>query len=183
VSASDESADDVIDAPPSRSNDLMLGVRFAVAVALTPLACTENDVPSEPSSDVLNGTRANSPPLVPPATHTDDPVSPVITCPNDSDVAELAQSVLAICVAVAVALATSVPPRAVAVTSTAPAVPPSVSCVDAVPFASVTAVVGDNVPLPEVTVSVTVTPDTGALDALVTSNTIGDASVLPTEPL
>jgi hypothetical protein len=43
--------------------------------------------------------------------------------------------------------------------------------------------VGDNVPLPEVTVSVTVTPDTGALDALVTSNTIGDASVLPTEPL
>src|SRR5512138_2446133 len=68
----------------------------------------------------------------------------------------------------------------VAVISTAPAVPPSVSCVDAVPLAPVTAVAGETVPLPDVTANATVTPDTGAFAAVVTSKMIGEASVLPT---
>jgi hypothetical protein len=55
--------------------------------------------------------------------------------------------------------------------------------VDAVPFASVTAVPGEMVPPPAVTVNETVTPDTGASEALVTSKTIGDGSVLPTGPV
>jgi len=51
------------------------------------------------------------------------------------------------------------------------------------PAASVTAVPGDTVALPDVTVNVTVTPDTGASDALVTANTSGEESVVPTEPI
>jgi hypothetical protein len=47
----------------------------------------------------------------------------------------------------------------------------------------VTAVVGDTVALPVVTANVTVTPDTGESDAEVTSNTTGDARVLPTAPV
>jgi hypothetical protein len=55
--------------------------------------------------------------------------------------------------------------------------------VDAVPFASVTALVGETVADPDVTLNETVTPAIGASLALVTSNTSGDASVLPTVAL
>lgn len=44
------------------------------------------------------------------------------------------------------------------------------------------ALVGDTVPLPDVTVNATVTPLTGVSDAFVTSKTTGEASALPTEP-
>jgi hypothetical protein len=52
-----------------------------------------------------------------------------------------------------------------------------------VPLAPVTALVGDTVPLPDVTVNDTVTPETGASDAEVTAKTTGEVSVVPTEPL
>jgi len=183
VSACDASVDDVSDAPASRLNDPVVGVRLATAVAPTPLAWIEIDVPLDPSSVVLNGTSANSPPLVPPAMQSDVPPIPPMTWPSVRLVVELLQSLLVtIAVAVAVARAERGLPCTVAVTSTAPAVLPSVSCVDAVPLASVTALVGDNVPLPDVTVNATVTPVTGVSDAFVTSKTTGEASALPTEP-
>jgi hypothetical protein len=97
-------------------------------------------------------------------------------------VLELVQSELAMVVAVAVTRATSDAPCTVAVISTLPAEAPRVTCVDATPLASVTAVVGVSVAVPVVTAKVTVTPDTGALAAVVTSNTTGDVSVLPTRP-
>jgi hypothetical protein len=62
-----------------------------------------------------------------------------------------------------------------------PAVAPSVTCVDAIPLTSVTAVVGASVALPLVTANKTVTPETGASDAVVTSKTIGEVSVVPTD--
>ena len=79
VRASDDNVVDVRDAPPSTLNVPSFGNRLATAVAVTPLACTVKDVPADPSSDVLNGTSANSPPLAPPATHSDVAVSPVRT--------------------------------------------------------------------------------------------------------
>jgi hypothetical protein len=71
----------------------------------------------------------------------------------------------------------------VAVTSTDPAALPNVSCVDAVPFASVTAVAGATVAVPTVTVNETVTPETGTSDAVVTSKMMGDESVDPMAPV
>jgi hypothetical protein len=99
-----------------------------------------------------------------------------------SVVLELAQSAPTTAVAVAVTRAMSDAPT-FAVTSTLPADAPSVMVVDAVPLASVTAVVGDTVALPVDTANVTVTPDSGESDAVVTSNTTGDARVLPTVPV
>jgi hypothetical protein len=96
-----------------------------------------------------------------------------------SVVPEVVQSVLASCVAVAEARAES--PFTVAVISTFPAVPPSVTNVDAVPLASVTTVVGASVAVPLVTANETVTPETGASAAVVTSNTIGEVSGVPTD--
>jgi len=92
------------------------------------------------------------------------------------------KTLLAIVVAIAVTRATSDALCTVAVISTLPAEAPRVTCVDATPSASVTAVVGVSVAVPVVTAKVTVTPDTGALAAVVTSNTTGDVSVLPTRP-
>jgi hypothetical protein len=183
VSASDDSGDVCVDAPPSRLNEPAAGVRLATAVAPAPVACTVSAARDAPSSDVLNGTSAKSPPLVPPPTQSDVPVSPVIAWPSVSVVAAAEQSVLAICVAVAVARATIAPPCTVAVTSTSPAALPSVNCVEAVPLASVTAVVGESVPTPEEIEKATVTPATGLSAALVTLKTIGDASVALMEPV
>jgi len=102
VRASEDNIVDVRDAPASTLRVLPVANRLATAVAVTPFACTVKDVPADPSSDVLNGTSANSPPLVPPATQSDAAPSPVRTWPGDSDVTALEQSVLATCVAVAV---------------------------------------------------------------------------------
>jgi hypothetical protein len=98
-----------------------------------------------------------------------------------SAVPELVQSLLTICVAVTDARAVSEPRWTVAVISTLPAVLPSVTCVDAVPLASVAAVVGASVALPFVTENTTVTPETGESEELVTSKTMGEASVVPTD--
>src|SRR4029453_11404407 len=102
VSASEDNVGDVRDVPASTLNVPSVGIRLATAVAVTPLACTVKDVPADPSNDVLNGTSANSPPLVPPATQSDVAPSPVRTWPGESDVTALEQSTLATCVAVAV---------------------------------------------------------------------------------
>src|SRR4029453_12818928 len=79
VSASEDNVGDVRDVPASTLNVPSVGIRLATAVAVTPLACTVKDVSADPSNAVLNGTSANSPPLVPPATQSDVAPSPVRT--------------------------------------------------------------------------------------------------------
>jgi hypothetical protein len=180
VRSSDESAEFSSDAPASKLNELADGVRLATAVAPTFVAWNDSDVLDDPLNVLLNGTSAKSPPDVPPATQSEVPLTPVTTWPSVSVVPEVVQSVLAICVAVAEARAES--PCTVAVISTLPTVAPSVTCVDTVPLASLTAVVGASVAVPLVTANDTVTPETGASDAVVTSKTIGEVRVVPTEP-
>src|SRR5690349_21380984 len=102
VSASDDNIVDMRDAPASTLNAPSVGIRLATAVAVTPLACAVKDVPAVPSSDVLNGTGANSAALDPPAIQSDVKPSRVRTCPGDNDVTPPEQSPLATCVAVAV---------------------------------------------------------------------------------